>query len=143
MGLSEHEKRVLDELEKSLYADDEGLAKRFKKAAAEAPVAKSQRTAQRKVAGALVAFAGLGVILIGVITHYIYMGLGGFVLTLLGLLLATSSGTQGSSGAKSGNAGMPVGGGRGSAPAPTAKKPKKTGSIRDYFEDRWDKRTGL
>jgi hypothetical protein len=146
MGLSEHEKRVLDELEKSLYADDEGLAKRFKKAAAEAPAAKGQRTAQRKVAGALVAFAGLGVILIGVITHYIYAGLGGFVLTLAGLLLATSSAPKGETGSKSAAPGMPFGGGRGSAQAPTSKKADKTGktgSLRDYFEDRWDKRTGL
>jgi len=140
MGLSEHEKRVLDELERSLYADDEPLARRFKEAAGQTPDIRRQRNASRRVAGVFVAVAGLGVILLAVIIHYVLIGLAGFVLTLLGLLLATSS---------SASLDRPKGSPSAAAVATEAAAAKAvkraTGTartIRQYFEDKWDNRGG-
>jgi hypothetical protein len=147
MGLSEHEQRVLDELERGLYAEDELLARRIQKAANQTPDRLKQRSAARRIAGALVALAGLGVILVGAITHYAWMGAGGFVVTLLGLLLATTSGkavvdvpqepvpvssgaSHGSGSTVSGNSSLPA-------------KKSWFSSLNDFFEDRWDRRNGL
>lgn len=128
MGLSEHEKRVLDELERSLYADDEQLARRFKEAAGQTPEAKRQRNAARRVAGVFIGVAGLGVILVSVIIHYVFMGLAGFVVMLGGLLLATSNAAS-LDAPKTSSAGR-------------SPKAKPLGSLRDFFEERWDKRNG-
>ena len=81
MGLSEHEQRMLDELERGLYADDEKLAKRIQRTAAEAPNRLVQRKLARKIAGAAVSVAGLGVMLVGAIIHYTWMGVAGFEVT--------------------------------------------------------------
>ena len=91
MGLNEHEQRVLDELERGLYAEDEQLARRIQKAAAKSPDRLVQASAARRIAGVLVAVAGLGVILVGAIIHWPWMGAGGFVITLTGLAIATGA----------------------------------------------------
>lgn len=147
MGLSEHEQRVLDELERGLYAEDELLARRIQKAANQTPDRLKQRSAARRIAGALVALAGLGVILVGAITHYAWMGAGGFVVTLLGLLLATTSGkavvdvpqepVSVPSGARHGSSS--------NVSATSSQSAKKSwfSSLNDFFEDRWDRRNGL
>ncbi|MDE2408703.1 MAG: DUF3040 domain-containing protein [Actinomycetales bacterium] len=147
MGLSEHEQRVLDELERGLYAEDELLARRIQKAANQTPDRLKQRSAARRIAGALVALAGLGVILVGAITHYAWMGAGGFVVTLLGLLLATTSGkavvdapqepVSVASGARQSSAATASS--AGSRPA----KKSWFSSLNDFFEERWDRRNGL
>lgn len=135
MGLSEHEQRVLDELERGLYADDENLARRLKKVADETPVRQSQRSAARRIAGSAIALGGLGVILVGAIVHYAWMGWAGFVATLAGLVLATSPSTKDSTklpGSK---------GGPSSSPRPKGSKPSASlGGIADFFEDRWNRR---
>lgn len=147
MGLSEHEQRVLDELERGLYAEDELLARRIQKAANQTPDRLKQRSAARRIAGALVALAGLGVILVGAITHYAWMGAGGFVVTLLGLLLATTSGkavvdvpqepVSVPSGARPGSSSTV------SASSSQSAKKSWFSSLNDFFEDRWDRRNGI
>jgi hypothetical protein len=128
MALSEHEQRVLDELERGLYADDEQLARRLKKVADETPLRKQQRSAARRIAGAAVVIAGLGVLFIGLVIHYSWMGIAGFALTLVGLVFATS----------------PVKGVEGEAKATKPKRKSspavKPGSINDFFEERWNRR---
>jgi Protein of unknown function (DUF3040) len=150
MGLSEHEQRVLDELERGLYADDELLARRMQKAANQTPDRLKQRSAARRIAGALVALAGLGVVLVGAITHYAWMGAGGFVVMLLGLLVATASPkpkaepapepVSVSSGTRQGGASVPKAASKGAA-----KPARKSwyASLNDFFEERWDRRNGL
>jgi hypothetical protein len=147
MGLSEHEQRVLEELERGLYAEDELLARRIQRAANQTPDRLKQRSAARRIAGALVALAGLGVILVGAIIHYAWMGAGGFVVTLLGMLLATTSGKALVDAPK-----QPVSVSSGSRPgSPAASGNRGAGevkkswfaSLNEFFEERWDRRNGI
>ena len=139
MALSDHEKRVLDELERSLYADDEKLAKRFKKVGDETPVRVTQRNAARRIGGSILSLAGLGVILVGVISHYTPMGIAGFVVTLAGLVIATgSSGNSGDASAKSGKPGAKAT--PGAAEKVAGKASKGWGNLNEFFEDRWNRR---
>lgn len=82
MGLSEHEQRMLDELERSLRADDVALASKLEKPASLAP--------KRIIAGVLFAAVGLAALVFGVVAHLIAAGALGFVAMLAGLWLATA-----------------------------------------------------
>ena len=120
MGLSEREQRVLEELERGLYAEDAKFAQR---------VSSGGNIAAKMVAGVLLAVIGLSVLVFAVIIQIMFIGLIAFALMLVGLVLATSGGPANQSGgAKSKAAGAGSG------------KPKK--SPGSFFEDRWDKRSG-
>jgi hypothetical protein len=121
MGLSEREQKVLDELERGLYAEDSGLADRLK--AKPVKPAKPHNKAARALAGALVAVAGLSILLVGLITHYTAIGVAGFAVILFGVVVASSNSTRISSGSHSAKPAKPARPARGS-----------------FFEDRWDKR---
>lgn len=82
MGLSEHEQRMLDELERSLKSDDATLAAKLEKSATLTP--------KRIISGVLVSVAGLSALVFGVIAHLMVAGAIGFVTMLGGLVLATS-----------------------------------------------------
>ena len=118
MALSEHEQRVLDELERGLYAEDAKFATK---------VASGGNPARKLVAGALIAVVGLSVLVFAVIIQLMFIGLVAFALMLAGLVVATSGNSK---------------------PRPTATKqpgpkvkPNKSGGG-SFFEDRWDKRSG-
>ena len=121
MGLSEREQKVLDELERGLYADDSGLADRLKSKPAK--ISKPQNKAARALAGALVAVAGLSVLLVGLIAHYTAIGVAGFAVILFGVVVASSNSARTVSGSSS------------EKPSNSAKPTRKS-----FFEDRWDKR---
>ncbi|MFM5903737.1 MAG: DUF3040 domain-containing protein [Microbacteriaceae bacterium] len=114
MGLSEHEQRVLEELERGLYAEDARLATK---------VASGGNPAGKLVAGALVAVIGLSVMVFAVIIQTMLLGLAAFALMLVGLVVATSGGNR----PRAGKA----------EKKPTPPQPKRSGT---YFQDRWDKR---
>lgn len=82
MGLSEHEQRMLDELERSLKEEDASLAAKLEKSASVTP--------KRIIAGVLVVVAGISALVFGVIAHLVVAGALGFVAMLSGVLLATS-----------------------------------------------------
>ena len=115
MGLSDAEKRALEELEKSLYADDPKF------------VAKATRpaSASRVVAGVLVAVIGISLMVFAAISQLIVFGALGFGVMLTGVLMATPGS-------------IAPGQARGkSSTKPTTQKPS---SGKSFFEDRWDKR---
>ncbi len=120
MGLSEHEQRVLEELERGLYAEDARLATK---------VASGGNPAGKLVAGALVAVIGLSVMVFAVIIQTMLLGLLAFALMLVGLVVATSGGSRPKPGASSTKTGT-------NKPAPLQTKRSGT-----YFQDRWDKRS--
>ena len=137
MGLSEQERKVLEELERGLYAEDPKLAERIGKSGPK-PEEANRTPATRMIAGALVAVGGLGVILVGVIAHYTAIGVGGFLMTLVGLVIATSSKNPPAGKSGAANNGKP-----GSGSAPSAKgSPSKAAKLKpsEFFEERWDKR---
>ena len=125
MPLSEHEQRLLDQMERALYAEDPKFATSLRSANG---VRASRGRAALGVLGVLV---GLGLILAGVSSTMIALGVGGFALMLIGAVIAYSAfrvpsatveqepGTQ--------------------APAAQHREPKSSGFM-DRLEDRWRKR---
>ena len=80
MPLSEHEQRLLEEMERNLYGSTSDVH------AAE----KGSRPHYRSLAlGLIVAVVGLAVLIVAVMTQLIILGVVGFVAMFLGVLLAT------------------------------------------------------
>jgi len=130
MSLSERERKVLEEMERGLYAEDADLAKRFRQVADQSPQRKRQRNTARLLAGALVAVGGLMVILTGAMVHYPLIGVAGFAMTLTGLVIASTGSLV--------KPGSPAGGSGDASSAKQAKGARR--GLMQLFEDRWDDR---
>jgi hypothetical protein len=83
--LSEHEQRQLEQIEQALYADYPKLAQAVR--------AKDPRVHyKRRVAEAAIGFLlGVGLLLAGVVSKYIFVGVGGFVVMLACAMWALTS----------------------------------------------------
>ena len=121
MGLSEHEQKQLDELERGLYASDANLAHKLGKPGA--------RSSKRIIAGLVLAVIGLSLLVVAVTLQFALFGVAGFLTMLAGLILATSSSNQVSSAAKP-------------KTAASARAAEGKGQAKYFFDDRWDKRQG-
>lgn len=116
MALSEHEKQLLDELERGLMESDKGMASKAERVG---------NPATKLIGGALLAVVGLGVLLTGVLIQFAPIGVFGFLIMLAGLVVATK------------NIQLPdIRSGFGQS-SPNSPKPG-----RNFFEDRWDRRQG-
>ena len=115
MPLSEHEQRLLDEMERNLYGRDADVT-------STAFVGMPRPNYRAIVLGVIIVLAGLGGLLAGVMTQMIVIGIAGFVLMFVGVLIASKPG----------------------APAMTSeKKPRSVGStFMQRMEQRWDERDG-
>jgi hypothetical protein len=123
MGLSESEKRVLEELERGLYAEDASFARKSK-AQIERIDAPGANSPAKVIAGSLLAVVGISILVFGAVTQVAAFGVGGFLVMLVGILIASATGGQ----------------------ATTASKPKRSPkadkpSTSARFEERWNKRT--
>ncbi len=120
MPLSEHEQRLLEQMERQLYADDPKLASTLRGSG------RSLRSRHRLLLGVLVVVGGLALLVAGVASQLWLLGVAGFLVMLAG-------GWWASSGWQSGP----------SASAPTQQQPAK-GSQRSGFmsriEERWERR---
>ncbi len=118
MPLSEHEQRLLDQLEQQLHAEDPKFA-----SALESDPARLFST-RHVVIGVLISIGGVLVLLMGVAWQLIPVGVAGFLVMGAGVYFATlrrrtgKSGTPGSSG--------------------SARKPRS--SFMSNLEERWDAR---
>lgn len=125
MGLSEHEQKMLDELERGLYANDANFARKVADTPGKAP-------ASRLVGGALLAVVGLSVLVFATITQWIVFGAVGFILMLVGVVLGSSnwssSALQDRANSKPTKPDQP-GGWSGNKPT-------------SFFEERWNRRQG-
>ena len=126
MPLSEHEQRLLEQMERALYAEDPKFATSLRSANG---VRASRGRAALGVLGVLV---GLGLILAGVTTTVIALGVGGFALMLIGAVIAYSAFRIPSAAAVEKEPGA-------EAPAARQQAPKSSGFM-DRLEDRWRKR---
>jgi hypothetical protein len=82
--LSEHEQRLLEQMEKALYAEDPKFATSLR-------AARGGRVGRGRAAiGVLGVLAGLGLLLVGVATAVIALGVVGFTIMLIGAVLAYS-----------------------------------------------------
>ncbi len=137
MPLSEHEQRVLAQMEKALYAEDPRLASTLKSTASAAGHGLDRRRVAIGVLGALV---GLALVVLGVMSQMIWVGAVGFLLMVLGGAWAAKPqgrphlGVVGADGKRRGPAGGRGGGTRPKGPRPSG------GSFMERMEQQWDKR---
>jgi hypothetical protein len=122
--LSDHEQRLLDQIERALYADDPKFADTVRTT----DLRSHYRRRLVRAIGILV--LGLAVMLAGVITYRWYVGVVGFVI----MLLAAYRGAV----AMGRVSGRTVGGWGARARPPAERKPRMR--IRDLFEERWRRR---
>ncbi|MFM8843676.1 MAG: DUF3040 domain-containing protein [Actinomycetota bacterium] len=119
MPLSDHEKRMLDEMERALAADDPRLISTFQ--------GKTPRRS-RVVAGFALIVVGIFTLFAGLITQIPPLGIAGFAISLTGAVLALSN----------------LGGLVKAGTKMAEKSPKGSGSKWGArFEQRWDKRNNF
>lgn len=125
MPLSEHEQRMLEQIEKALYAEDPKFAHSVR--------ARDPRVHyRRRVILAAVGFLiGVGLLLAGVIIKYIPMGVAGFLVMLTCAMWALTSWRHM-------NGGTPR---RGPAAAPRKRRSREPGQgFMERLEERWRRR---
>lgn len=133
MPLSEHEQRVLQQMEKALYAEDPRLASTLKSPR----VAGHALDRRRVVLGVVGALVGLGLVVLGVMSQTIWVGAIGFLLMVLGGAWAAKPQGRARKGAAGGGGNGGRGGGGGNRPSST---PPSGGSFMQRMEQQWDKR---
>ena len=121
MPLSEHEQRLLEQMEKALYAEDPKFATSLRST----PGARAARG--RAALGVLGILAGLGLLVAGVGTTIIALGVVGFIVMLVGSVVVYSA-----FGARPAEVTEATG------PAP---KPPASPGFMDRMEDRWRRRS--
>ena len=114
--LSDHEKRLLAEMEAALTSEDPRLVSALNGKA-------RTKQAGRVLTGALMALAGMAILLAGLISQVVALGIFGFIVALVGLVLVFS------------NFRGPSAGGARTA-APKGSKPGWSSRL----EDRWERR---
>ncbi|MFB9732278.1 DUF3040 domain-containing protein [Ornithinimicrobium kibberense] len=150
MPLSEHEQRVLQQMEKALYAEDPRLATTLKSTASRGGGRGLDR--RRMALGVLAAVGGLALVVVGVMSQMIWVGAVGFLAMVLGGAWAatpghaagptlTAVGPDGRPrGGGPGRGGRGGGGGGGGGRGPKAPRGPKGGSFMDRMEQQWDRR---
>jgi hypothetical protein len=140
--LSEHEQRLLDQIERALYAEDPKFASTVR----QTDLRTHMRRRLRRAAFVLV--LGFALMLVGVVAQQILLGVAGFVVMLGALLLALSSwkrlGAGPSKGTPADTGATPPGVtriGRGSSRASKSSRPaRSSGSWKHRLEERWKRR---
>ncbi len=128
MPLSEHEQRLLEQMEQALYAEDPKFATSLRSTSA----ARANRG--KAALGVLVFLAGIGLLLGGAIVPLIPLGVGGFAVMVVGALLAYL-------GLRPGPATVEGQATTDGGPAPTqARTSKRSSGFMDRIEDRWQRR---
>jgi UPF0716 family protein affecting phage T7 exclusion len=123
--LSEHEQRLLEQMERALYAEDPKFATSLRQPTA------GGASRKRLVVGALVVIAGLALLVTGVAVKIALVGVLGFVAMLAGVVVAFTGGKVAAAGDTQQS---PTSGPSGKA----AKQPKaQGGGFMDRMEDRW------
>ncbi len=127
MALSEREQRLLDEMERNLYNSESDVV-------SPSNAAKMRPSYRALVVGALLAIAGIVVLLAGVMLSQAWLGVIGFVAMLGGVLYAITP--HKASGNPQNDA--KVGDSRGKQKSTAGAAPKQ--SFSDRMSDRWEKR---
>ncbi|MHA7180506.1 DUF3040 domain-containing protein [Arthrobacter sp. MDB2-24] len=120
MALSEHEQRLLDQLEQQLHADDPKFAHSM------ASDTRKSMSTRRLVIGSLITIAGILVLLAGIVYQNIFIGVVGFLIMGGGVYFATTKSRQVEEGQPMSKPSKAASGG-------------KTGFM-SSLEDKWDER---
>lgn len=120
MPLSEHEQRLLEQMERALYAEDPKFASSLRSSGPRPGIRRSAAT------GVLVALAGVAALVAGAATSLVPLGVLGFVLMVAGTFLVIRA------------LRAPVE--TGAAPTATKQGKKQRTSLTDKAEERFRKR---
>lgn len=129
MPLSEHEQRLLEQMERALYAEDPKFATSLRNTSA------GRASRGRAALGVLILIAGMAMLLGGVIVPLIPLGVAGFVVMVMGATLAyLGLRSRPAAPAAEGDAAP-------AAPGSSAPRaPKQSSGFMNRLEDRWRKR---
>ncbi|MFF3664752.1 DUF3040 domain-containing protein [Microtetraspora malaysiensis] len=123
MPLSEHEQRLLDQIEQGLYAEDPKWANAVR-------ISDPRSHYKRRLLKASLGFAlGVVLLMVGVVANEIWLGVAGFVVMLATCLWGLSSWKR-----------MNGFGVESPAPRAPARRPQRRGFM-DRMEERWRRRT--
>jgi hypothetical protein len=125
--LSENEQRLLEQMERALYAEDPKFASAMRGAN------RRPGAGRRLLLGGISIVLGLVVLVFGVSQKQVLLGVLGFVLMLGGTAYAVSSQRRG------GPVGV-VNAAGGVRPAAKRSKQRSSGSFMQRLEERWDRR---
>ena len=137
MPLSEHEQRVLHQMEQALYAEDPRLASQLQRTAAARTSTGLDR--RRLAIGVLGALAGLTLVVVGVMSQYLWISIIGFLAMVLGGAWAATPARRGSLGVVAEDGSVRVQAGSSGKPGQRGK-PKSSGGFMSRMEQQWDKR---
>ncbi|GGO57696.1 membrane protein [Streptomyces daqingensis] len=134
MPLSEHEQRMLEQMERALYAEDPKFATALEGS-------ELRRYTRRRVYQAVAGFlVGIALLMAGMVAQQIWISVVGFlvmlgcaVLAVTGWRKAPKNGEQQEQGAAQGSRG-------GSSGAPTRRQPRARRSMMNRIEERWQRR---
>ena len=132
MPLSEHEQRLLEQMERALYAEDPKLASALRHGNSR------KISGKRMIGGALGMIIGLGVLIGGVATSNVILGVIGFLLMLGGVMLIASAARPAKPEATEASAAG--GASQSKLKASTGKAAKGSSSFMSKVEDRWRRR---
>lgn len=128
MPLSEHEQKLLDQMERALYAEDPSFATQMGRPRV------ASRT--RLLVGVLAGVAGLVIVLLGVNAASIPLGVVGFVVMVAGVAWAFTPHRA----AAAGQEGVRPQAARRLGKRKGSRGKKSGGSIMGRMDERWDKR---
>lgn len=122
MALSEHEQRLLDEMERGFYQSEADVMEA-------GSVARRRLNYRALLLGIVVVLAGIGALVAGVAVQQLWLGLIGFIAMVGGVLLMMSRGSE----AVEFDGGAEV-------PRPQERAPRE--SFSERMERRWEQRMG-
>lgn len=131
MPLSEHEQRLLEQIERALVDDDPKFASTVR-------TGDRRLRARRKIQlGVVLLVAGLGVLILGPVLHSVILGVVGWLLMFAGIALGVLNYKAATGAVESGAAATPGGKstpGRGKGP----RKPPLKNRLEERFRRRYD-----
>jgi hypothetical protein len=120
MPLSEHEQRLLEEMERSLYRNDADFV-------ATVNPRRGRPNYTAVVIGVLLGVAGIATLVLGVIFNITILGMLGFIVMLAGVLVAVTPSRRANAPADD-------------LPPSSPKRGRSNSSFMDSLNDRWDRR---
>jgi len=129
MPLSEQEQRLLDEMERSLYQNDAEFV------AAVSGGGRGRTNYTALVSGILVAVLGVGLLVAGIMLRQPIIGVAGFIVMFVGVLLAIGGPRHRRVAASGGPSGP-------SGKRPSGGPPRRPAGFMDRMNDRWERRQG-
>ena len=121
MPLSEQEQRLLDEMERNLYQNDADFV-------ATVGGARGRTNYRGIILGAVLVVVGIGVLLFGVGSSLLVVGVLGFLVMYAGVIIALTPSRS------------PKAAGRQSSSAAPAAGARRSGGFMDNLTERWEKR---